>query len=251
MKSEELDAAEREELEAQAGYRMFRVTQMFSATMPASVERMAKAYLRQPAIIQIGTPGEGKKAIEQIVEITTESKKKSKIVQVLESLGSSRVIVFVNQKKNVDALVRILNKAGFGAVAFHGGKAQDVREDVLEQFKNGEADILVATDVAGRGIDVEGVPLVINYDMPKDIETYTHRIGRTGRAGKKGCAVSFLIEEDSPLFYDLRLFLQSTNNVVPHELASHAASKQRQPAAEPVKGIFPKPAPSFGQYQRF
>lgn len=126
----------------------------------------------------------------------------------------------------------------FRAVSLHGGKTQDVREQSLADFKAGSSDILVATDVAGRGIDVEGVQLVVNFDMPKDIGSYTHRIGninlfvstfagRTGRAGLKGLSISFCTEEDSAIFYDLRQLLISTNNVIPMELSNHPMAKTK------------------------
>lgn len=135
------------------------------------------------------------------------------------------IIVFVNQKKVADIISKSITKMKYKAVALHGGKAQEIREQTLSAFKNAEFDILVATDVAGRGIDVHGVKLVINFDMPKDIESYTHRIGRTGRAGMKGLAISFITEHDSHLFYDLKQFLISSNNIVPLELANNPASK--------------------------
>eukprot|EP00917_Polyrhabdina_sp_WS-2016_P029907 GHVP01063697.1.p1 GENE.GHVP01063697.1~~GHVP01063697.1.p1 ORF type:complete len:773 (+),score=151.21 GHVP01063697.1:210-2321(+) len=208
------------------GYRPFRVTHMFSATMPAQVEALSKKYLRHPVFISIGDPGSGKQSIEQLVEFVTEPKKKQKLEEVLAT-AEAPIIVFVNQKKVADIISKSLNKSGFNAVSLHGGKSQDTREESLTLFKASQVDVLVATDVAGRGIDVEGVQLVVNFDMPKDIEGYTHRIGRTGRAGKKGLAISFLTEEDSPVFYDLKQFLLSTNNLVPSELAHHPAAKTK------------------------
>merc|ERR1719207_128157 len=152
---------------------------MFSATMPPAVERMARRYLRAPAIIS------------------------------------------VTQKKAGDVLVKALNSDGYNAVSIHGGKQQEVREESLTAFKEGQVDILVATDVAGRGIDVKGVKHVINFDMPKSVEDYAHRIGRTGRAGMKGTATSFITESDSHLFYDLNEFMKSTNQLVPLEIQKH------------------------------
>lgn len=201
-----------------------RLTQMFSATMPPAVERLSRKYLRSPAFISIGDVGAGKRSIEQKLEFINEGKKKQKLQELLETYEPP-IIVFVNQKKIADMIAKTINRMNFKAVALHGGKVQDLREQTLTAFKNAEYDILVATDVAGRGIDVHGVKLVINFDMPKDIETYTHRIGRTGRAGMKGLAISFVTEFDSHLFYDLKQFLLSSNNLVPLELANHPASK--------------------------
>lgn len=135
-------------------------------------------------------------------------------------------------------------KLGFRAAALHSGKTQEQREQALEDFKEGNVDVLVATDVAGRGLDVKGVTHVINYDMPKSIDgttiltinfatstynllvaDYTHRIGRTGRAGATGLATSFLTNEDTDIMYDLKQMLQKTNNIVPKELAEHPAAQ--------------------------
>lgn len=232
LKSEHEATALAQEMEAKAGHRKYRLTHMFSATMPVAVERLARKYLRAPSYISIGDPGAGKRAIEQMVEFMPEQKKKQRLQEVLEA-SDPPVIVFVNQKKVADVLANALSKLGFGATSLHGGKAQDRREESLRSFKNGEYDVLVATDVAGRGIDVDGVQLVVNFDMPKEIEAYTHRIGRTGRAGKKGCAISFVTDSDTDLLYDLKQQLLNTNNIVPLELSSHPAVKARSVLAHP------------------
>ncbi|SBT36244.1 ATP-dependent RNA helicase DDX23, putative (DDX23) [Plasmodium ovale wallikeri] len=224
LKSEDDALALQEEMMTKAGHRLYRLTQMFSATMPPSVERLSRKYLRAPAYISIGDPGAGKRSIEQKLEFITEGKKKQKLQEILE-VYEPPIIVFVNQKKVADIIAKSISKMKFKAVALHGGKAQEIREQTLNSFKNGDFDILVATDVAGRGIDVHGVKLVINFDLPKDIESYTHRIGRTGRAGMKGLAISFVTEHDTHLFYDLKQFLISSNNIVPLELANNPASK--------------------------
>jgi ATP-dependent RNA helicase DDX23/PRP28 len=109
----------------------------------------------------------------------------------------------------------------------HGGRTQDAREAAIEGFRAKRSQVLLATDVAGRGIDVPDVGLVINYQMPGSIEAYTHRIGRTGRAGRKGVATSLVTHEDSDLFFDLKALLQDSGNVVPPELAAHPASRKK------------------------
>jgi ATP-dependent RNA helicase DDX23/PRP28 len=114
---------------------------------------------------------------------------------------------------------------GYSVAAIHGGKSQDQREESLRGFKQGEYDILVATDVAGRGIDVKGIDLVVNYEMPLIIENYTHRIGRTGRAGRQGTAVSFLTAGDTDVMYELKELLMNSGNSVPGELANNQAAK--------------------------
>jgi len=224
MKSDAEEEAITQELEAKAGHRKYRITQMFSATMPPAIERMARTFLRCPSIISVGDPGHAKKDIEQRLEFVGEAKKKKRLEEMLVG-AEPPIIVFVNQKKAVDVLAKSLDNSGYRVCSIHGGKSQEQREWAMNSFKEGRYDILVATDVAGRGLDIEGVMQVINFDMPKTIEDYTHRIGRTGRAGNKGLAASMVTPEDSEIFYDLTQFLKSSNQIVPPELASHPASK--------------------------
>jgi ATP-dependent RNA helicase DDX23/PRP28 len=134
-------------------------------------------------------------------------------------------MIFVNQKKAADLLCKSLEKSGYKAATLHGGKSQESREKALNGFKEGKYEILVCTNLAARGIDVEGVTLVINFDAPKGIEDYNHRIGRTGRAGKKGIAITFLTNSDEEIFYDLKEYLEINEQHVPPELANHPASK--------------------------
>ncbi|KAF9119478.1 DEAD (Asp-Glu-Ala-Asp) box polypeptide 23 [Mortierella sp. 14UC] len=207
-------------------HKKYRQTTMFSATMPAAVERLAKRYLRRPAVVTIGTAGQAVETVEQRVEmITDENKKKNRMMDLLKSSFAPPIIVFVNQKKGCDTLAKMINSSGLRAVTLHGGKSQEQRELSLSQLKNGKADVLVATDVAGRGIDVQNVSLVINFDMAKNIEDYTHRIGRTGRAGRSGVAVTFLSSYDTDVYYDLKQMLtKSTLATVPAELRNHEAA---------------------------
>lgn len=209
----------------------YRQTVMFTATMPPPLERLARSYLRRPATVYIGSIGKPVERVEQIVHICTENEKRKKLIQLLNNKVEPPVIIFVNQKKGVDVLAKSLEKAGFSVCTLHGGKGQEQREYALASLKAGSKDILVATDVAGRGIDIKDVSMVINYDMAKSIEDYTHRIGRTGRAGKNGIAVSFCTKEDSNLFYDLKqLILSSPISSCPPELANHPDA-QHKPGA--------------------
>merc|ERR1719313_758154 len=185
---------------------------------------MARKFMRSPIIVTIGDQGAGKKDIEQRLEFLGEAKKKKRLEEILSG-SEPPIIVFVNQKKAVDVLAKSLDNSGYRVCSIHGGKSQEQREWAMNSFKEGRYDILVATDVAGRGLDIEGVQQVINFDMPKTIEDYTHRIGRTGRAGNKGLARSFLTPEDADIFYDLVEFLKSSQQLVPPELANHPAAK--------------------------
>nr|CAD7399477.1 unnamed protein product [Timema poppensis] len=206
----------------------YRQTVMFTATMPPAVERLARSYLRRPAVVYIGSAGKPTERVEQIVYILSEADKRRKLMEILGRGVTPPVIIFVNQKKGADVLARGLEKLGYNACTLHGGKGQEQREYALASLKSGSKDILVATNVAGRGIDIKDVSMVINYDMAKTIEEYTHRIGRTGRAGKNGIAVSFCTKDDSEIFYDLKhLILSSPVSTCPPELLNHADAQHK------------------------
>jgi ATP-dependent RNA helicase DDX23/PRP28 len=195
--------------------------------MPVEVERIAKTYLRHPVVIKIGDEDTGKnKRIEQRVMFITEGQKRNKLRDELSSLSKSeKAIVFVNAKKQGDTVGRFLDSEGLYSGVLHGGRSQDQREETLEQFRKGEIQILVATDVAGRGLDIPDVSHVFNMDCPAKIENYCHRIGRTGRAGKHGIAITFLTDSDTEIMYDLRCYLESTGTPIPQQLAKHAAAQ--------------------------
>ncbi|KAG6957926.1 hypothetical protein JG687_00009687 [Phytophthora cactorum] len=230
-----------------------RVTTMFSATMPVEVERLAKTFLRHPSIVKIGDEDSGKnKRIEQRVMFMNPGKKRSKLVEVLRDILSAqnvpvprsrkekvvdgaKIIVFVNIKKECDSVAKFISSEGFRCTILHGGKTQDQREESLKMFREGYCDMLVATDVAGRGLDIPDVTHVVNFDLPSKIQNYSHRIGRTGRAGKDGVAISFLTDDDEEIMYDLKQYLVSTEMPVPSELANHPSAKAA-PGARDEKG---------------
>ena len=203
----------------------YRMTYMFSATMPASVERLARKYLRNPAVVNIGSAGKSSDLIKQVVKWMSKQQKARELEQTLSRFPDTQAIVFVNAKRSVDAVCASVAGLGYSVASLHGGKSQDQREEALRGFKDGNFDVLVATDVAGRGIDVKNIDLVVNYELPFSIENYTHRIGRTGRAGRAGTAVAFLTAEDTDIMYDLKALLKSSNNAVPPELERHEASR--------------------------
>ncbi|RLN96968.1 hypothetical protein BBJ28_00000710 [Nothophytophthora sp. Chile5] len=230
-----------------------RVTTMFSATMPVEVERLAKTFLRHPAIVKIGDEDSGKnKRIDQRVMFMKSAKKRSKLVEVLREILSAqatpaprsrkekvvdgaKIIVFVNIKRECDSVAKFMSNEGFRCTVLHGGKTQDQREESLKAFREGYCDMLVATDVAGRGLDIPDVTHVVNYDLPSKIQNYSHRIGRTGRAGKEGVAISFLTDDDEEVMYDLKQYLVSTDMPVPSELANHPSARAA-PGARDEKG---------------
>ncbi|KAF7877578.1 hypothetical protein EAF04_001253 [Stromatinia cepivora] len=218
----------------------YRQTMMYTATMPPAVEKIAKKYLRRPAIVTIGNIGEAVETVEQRVEfVAGEDKRKKRLNEILAS-GEFQppIIVFVNIKRNCDAVARDIKHMGFTSVTLHGSKTQEQREAALASVRSGATNVLVATDLAGRGIDVPDVSLVVNFNMATNIESYTHRIGRTGRAGKSGVAITFLGNEDADTMYDLKQMLtKSSISRVPEELRKHEAAQQKSQRGQGMKKI--------------
>jgi ATP-dependent RNA helicase DDX23/PRP28 len=215
----------------------YRQTIMFSATMPFKVEQLAKKYLRDPVFVAIGSKGKVSVNVEQKIEWhNNDNSKKNRLISLLSSeYQSGPIIIFCNQKRTCDYISSIIRTEcrKHTVSVVHGGKSQDQREAGLSQFKDGKSTVLVTTDVMGRGIDVTGVKLVINYELPRDmqcIERYTHRIGRTGRAGVKGVAISFINDDDVDIMYDLKRLLQESKSHIPNQLSKHPAAKNSQHA---------------------
>ncbi|KAH9814704.1 pre-mRNA-splicing ATP-dependent RNA helicase prp28 [Melampsora americana] len=212
---------------------LYRQTVMFSATMPPAVERLARKYLRRPAVVTIGVAGQAVDTVDQQVEfLPNEDKKRGRLLEVLNQGHTPPIIVFVNQKKTADQLAKDISRAGWSTTTLHSGKNQEQREAALASLRAGESDILVATDLAGRGIDVPNVSLVVNFQMAGTIEAYVHRIGRTGRAGKVGIAITFLTNDDADVLYDLKQEItKSPVSRCPPELAKHEAAQSKMSAA--------------------
>lgn len=212
----------------------YRQTMMYTATMPTAVERIARKYLRRPAIVTIGTAGEAVETVEQRVEfVSGEDKKKKRLAEILRSNQfAPPIIVFVNIKRNCDAVARDIRHMGFSAVTLHGSKTQEQREAALLSLREGKSEVLVATDLAGRGIDITDVSLVVNFNMATNIESYTHRIGRTGRAGKSGVAITFLENSDADVMSvvpELLMRLETEANVLLGMISSKCCQKAVSP----------------------
>ncbi|MFI3300713.1 MAG: DEAD/DEAH box helicase [Candidatus Gastranaerophilales bacterium] len=169
-----------------------RQTILFSATMEKDIQKIAERFQRTPMIIDVLDDLQNAPNIEQTYLETTEKHKPELITRLLDLYNLSSAIVFCNTKKNVDMLVEVLKYKGFAADAIHGDMNQNQRENIMRGFKKGSIKILVATDVAGRGIDIKEIGAVFNYDLPRDQEDYIHRIGRTGRAGSFGKAFALV-----------------------------------------------------------
>ena len=185
-----------------------RQTLFFSATMPQEITKLADAMLRDPARVAVTPQASTVDRIEQRVILTDKSAKPNLLVEVLKTETTDRVLVFTRTKHGADKVVRALQKSGFGAEAIHGNKSQNQRERVLGDFRNGKLRILIATDIAALGIDVDGVSHVVNYDLPNIPESYVHRIGRTARAGADGIAISFCDHEEAPFLRDIERMIR-------------------------------------------
>ncbi len=173
-----------------------RQTLLFSATLPAEIRRLAGAMMRDPAVVDIAPVKQTDALIEQSVYLVDKAAKPALLARLVNELSMFRTIAFTRTKHGADRLTQHLNRAGIKAEAIHGNKSQNARTRALHNFKTGKIPVLVATDVAARGIDVDDVTHVINYDLTHEPETYMHRIGRTGRAGATGHAISFCNREE-------------------------------------------------------
>ena len=173
-----------------------RQTLFFSATMPADIAALAARILHDPELVTVTPPASVVETIAQRVRFAEKSEKSDRLIELLHDSDARQVLVFTRTKHGADRLARILNRAGIGAAAIHGNKSQNARVRAMNDFKSGACRVLIATDIAARGIDIDQLPLVVNYDLPEVAETYVHRIGRTGRAGHEGRACSFCSEAE-------------------------------------------------------
>jgi ATP-dependent RNA helicase RhlE len=174
----------------------YRQTLLFSATMPPEVEALARKYLRKPQVVQVGRRSMAASTVAHAVYPVPRARKTDLLVRLLKAEDMDSVLIFTRTKSGADRVVRDLNDAGVQATAMHGDKSQNERTRALEDFKKGKIRVLVATDVAQRGLDVSGITHVINFDVPQEPEDYVHRIGRTGRAAQAGDAYTFMAPDE-------------------------------------------------------
>ncbi|XP_075209782.1 ATP-dependent RNA helicase abstrakt [Lycorma delicatula] len=204
-----------------------RQTLLFSATMPKKIQNFARSALVKPVTINVGRAGAASMNVIQEVEYV---KQEAKIVYLLECLQKTTppVLIFAEKKQDVDAIHEYLLLKGVEAVAIHGGKDQEERSRSVESFRQGHKDVLVATDVASKGLDFADVQHVINYDMPDDVENYVHRIGRTGRSGRTGIATTFINKaNDESVLLDLKHLLMEAKQKVPPFLAELQSENEK------------------------
>jgi ATP-dependent RNA helicase DDX3X len=199
-----------------------RQTLMYSATFPREIQMLAGSFLHNHFFLQIGRIGSTTENITQHVTWVEDSEKHARLMTHVREFENQLVLIFVEKRRDADYLERALHQWGVPAVAIHGDRGQREREMALAMFKSGQRSVLVATDVAARGLDIPNVAGIIQYDLPTNIDDYVHRIGRTGRAGKKGIAIAMFNEKNRGIGGELRQVLFEANQTVPDFLAQHA-----------------------------
>jgi ATP-dependent RNA helicase RhlE len=194
-----------------------RQTLLFSATMPIAIRELAEMFLKDPAKVEVAPVSSTAETVDQKVYFVDKGDKRKLLYHLIRNEGLHDVLVFSRTKHGADNVVKALRKQGVAAEAIHGDKSQGARQRVLDAFKNKEVGVLVATDIAARGIDIDKLPYVINFDLPNIPETYVHRIGRTGRAGEGGMAISFCGKDEAPYWKDiLRLIKVDVKEIKDH-----------------------------------
>ena len=205
-----------------------RTTLLFSATFSPEIKRLANSYLQDPVTIEVARSNATASTVEQHFYSVDADDKRRALHQVLRERQLKQAFVFVNSKLGCARLARSLEREGLNATALHGDKSQDERLKALDSFKKGEVDLLVCTDVAARGLDIKDVPAVFNFDIPFSAEDYVHRIGRTGRAGQSGLAVSFVSKSDARLVGDIEKLIKTKLEIEPLEFPENVPDIHRQ-----------------------
>jgi ATP-dependent RNA helicase RhlE len=222
---------------------------MFSATMPPEIRKLASEWLTDPTHIQVAPVATPAELVEHSVYFVEQQHKPQLLVHFLQNTAFTRTLVFARTKHGADKIVKHLDRSGIRAAAIHGNKSQSVRQRTLDAFKSNRPPVLVATDIAARGLDVQGISHVINYELPEVAEIYVHRIGRTGRAGATGIATSFCGRHERDQLRQIERLTRQTISVeqshpeykreaVRHDDAPHERPKshgQRPGAARPPR----------------
>ena len=213
-----------------------RQTLLFSATMPIAIRELAEMFLQDPATVSVSPVSSTAENVEQRVYFVEKTEKRNLLYHLIKNENLSDVLVFSRTKHGADNVVKALRKNNIAAEAIHGDKSQNARQRVLEAFKNKEVGVLVATDIAARGIDIDQLPFVINFDLPNIPETYVHRIGRTGRAGNGGVAISFCGKDEHPYWKDImKLIKVEVKTISDHPYPWHSGSPETAPAVASQK----------------
>lgn len=208
-----------------------RQTLLFSATMPMAIRELADTFLTDPKYVAVAPVSSTAERVKQQLYHVDKGDKRKLLYHLIRNENLSNVLVFSRTKHGADNVVKALKKNGVHAEAIHGDKSQNARVRVLEGFKNKEVSVLVATDIAARGIDIENLPYVINFDLPNIPETYVHRIGRTGRAGNEGLAISFCSKDELPYLKDIEKLIRLKIKVIeghPYPYSEETAKPEEQ-----------------------
>ncbi|WP_347049567.1 DEAD/DEAH box helicase [Flavobacterium olei] len=204
-----------------------RQTLLFSATMPIAIRELAEMFLTDPEKVEVSPVSSTAENVEQRIYFVDKTEKRNLLYHLIKEENLSNVLVFSRTKHGADNVVKALRKKDIPAEAIHGDKSQNARQRVLDAFKNKEVGVLVATDIAARGIDIEQLPFVINFDLPNIPETYVHRIGRTGRAGNGGIAISFCGKDELPYWKDIQKLIKvDVKTIADHPFQWHSGSPE-------------------------
>ncbi|MDE2276843.1 MAG: DEAD/DEAH box helicase, partial [Burkholderiales bacterium] len=223
-----------------------RQTLLFSATFSPEIRKLANSYLQDPVLVEVARPNATATNVEQRFYSTVDDDKRAVIRQLLKSRALSQALIFVNSKLGCARLARSFERDGLRTQALHGDKSQDERLKALAAFKAGEVDLLVATDVAARGLDIADLPAVFNFDVPFNAEDYVHRIGRTGRAGASGLAVTLVTRDDARLVADIEQLIKKKIEIEPFDLEDDRPVRRppRQRDDEADRAFGPAAAPA-------
>ncbi|QYJ67976.1 DEAD/DEAH box helicase [Flavobacterium litorale] len=211
-----------------------RQTLLFSATMPMAIRELADTFLTNPKYVSVTPVSSTAERVKQQIYFVEKSDKRKLLYHLIRNENLSNVLVFTRTKHGADNAVKALKKNGINAGAIHGDKSQNARVRMLDAFKNKEIAVLVATDIAARGIDIDNLPYVINFDLPNIPETYVHRIGRTGRAGNEGIAISFCSKDELPYLKDIEKLIRLKIKVIdghpyPHKEETGKNAEEQKP----------------------
>jgi superfamily II DNA/RNA helicase len=209
-----------------------RQTLLFSATFSPEIKKLANSYLQDPVLVEVARPNATASTVEQRFYSCTDDDKRAVIRQLLRQRELGQAIIFVNSKLGAARLARSFERDGLKTQALHGDKSQDERLKALQAFKSGEVDLLVATDVAARGLDIADLPAVFNFDVPFHAEDYIHRIGRTGRAGASGVAITLVARDDMRLLGEIEKLLKKKIELEAIEIEDDRPARRPRPVRE-------------------
>jgi len=205
-----------------------RQSMLFSATMPEDIARLVHEMMKSPERIEVAPQGKTADRIAQKLYIVPMPQKRQLLSELLKDVSMNRVIVFTRTKHGANRVAEHLARTGVVAEAIHGNKSQNARQRALDMFRTGKARVLVATDIAARGIDIDDISHVVNFELPNEPESYVHRIGRTARAGGEGIAISFCDASERGFLRDIERLIRMKIEVVAHELPELSEEQRRQ-----------------------